>query len=85
MTLLQTKLVPTLKLLHEGQARAGKVVAGGMPAGTREWHLIVELPHLNCHRGVNHFLQSLPVFEFFDWTATPLVTVAEYWEQFNAK
>lgn len=80
--LLQGKLVPSLKLLVE-ESPAGKVLAGGLPAGGREWVLIVELPNQNTHRVVRQFLQSLPIFEVFEWQVTPLETLAEILQAFE--
>ena len=82
--LVKTKVAPTFKLLHEA-IQEGKVLAGGIPAGSRDWVLVVDLPNQNTHRVVRQFLQSLPIFELYDWQATPLETIAEGFELFEGE
>ena len=80
--IVRAKFVPALKLLVEGSA-AGKVLAGGLPAGSREFVLVADLPDQNTHRVVRQFLQSLPIVELYDWQVTPLETLAECLQAFE--
>src|SRR5262245_22146891 len=72
----RSRLVPALRLLVEGKAR-GQVVAGGTPAGGRDCVMIVDLPG-DSHAGVRNFLDSLPIFDYYEWQVTPLETFEEW-------
>jgi hypothetical protein len=55
----------------------GKVLAGGLPAGSRDVVLIADLRGQDSHRIVRQFLLSLPVYDYFEWQVTPLETFEE--------
>jgi hypothetical protein len=71
---VQTKIGPTLTLLADEHA---KVLAGGVPAGSQDLVMIVDLKGNDSHRCVRRFLVTLPVFDAYDWTVVPLETFAE--------
>jgi hypothetical protein len=80
--LVQTKVVPSLKILA-GENPHGKVLAGGVPAGSRNLVMIVDLRGQDSHRCVRSFLTSLPMFEYYDWEVTPLETLEELVQAFG--
>ena len=70
-----SKVVPTLRMLV-GEAPGARVLAGGAPAGSRDFLMIVDLQG-DSHRAVRQFLASLPLFEYYEWQTTPLETFEE--------
>ena len=79
---IQTKVVPSLQALLQ-ETSAGKVLAGGLPAGGRDLVMIVDLKGRDSHGCVRSFLASLPLFEFYDWETTPLETFEEFLRPFG--
>jgi hypothetical protein len=73
---VQSAVAPTLSMLAEANPDR-KVLAGGLPAGSRDVVMIVDLRSEGSHHCVREFLMSLPIFEYFDWHATPLETFEE--------
>ena len=65
---LEKGILPTFKLLAKLQAEK-KIVAGGLPAGSRKLYLMVEAA---SHDEVDRMLRSLPAWGVFSWKVTPL-------------
>ena len=65
---LEKGILPTFKLLAKLQAEK-KIVAGGLPAGSRKLYLMVEA---DSHDEVDRMLRDLPAWGVFSWKVTPL-------------
>jgi hypothetical protein len=77
---IQSRVLPSLRLLLESNVH-GRLLAGGMPAGSRDLTMIVDLKADASHLVVREFLVSLPIFDYYDWQVTPLVTFEEMVKQ----
>lgn len=73
--LMQSKVVPMLRMLT-GATSAARVLAGGAPAGSRNFVMIVDI-QADSHRAVRQFLASLPLFEYYEWETLPLESFEE--------
>jgi hypothetical protein len=73
--LMQSKLVPMLRILTNPPPTV-RVLAGGAPAGGRDFIMIVDLQG-DSHRAVRQFLASLPLFEYYEWQTIPLESIDE--------
>jgi hypothetical protein len=78
---IHSKVMPSLKMLV-GDNVQGKVLAGGIPAGSRDVIFVVRLEAPKSHRSVHRFLASFPIFDWYEWDVTPLVTFEEWLEGF---
>ncbi len=65
---LETGILPTFDMLMELKAKK-KIVAGGLPAGSRTLYLIVEA---GSHDEIDRMLRLLPAWGVFSWQVTPL-------------
>jgi hypothetical protein len=74
--LIKSRIAPTLQMLV-GENSHGKVIGGGMPAGGRDFVMIVDLKGHDSHRCVRQFLWALPLFPYYDWDVTPLESFQE--------
>lgn len=73
----QNRILPSISLLLELQA-AGQVLAGGVPAGTREVVFILRLAAGESHLSIRRLLYRLPVFPHYEWDVTPLESFDEW-------
>lgn len=69
---LEKGIIPTFDTLLELQAKK-KIVAGGLPAGSRTLFLIVEA---DTHDEVDRMLRDMPAWGVFSWDVTPLQSLA---------
>jgi hypothetical protein len=83
VALMKTKIAPSLQMLVSDTPN-GKVIGGGVLAGSRDVAMIVDLHAHDSHRCVRQFLASLPIFEYYEWQSTPLETFAEMALAFQA-
>ncbi len=65
---LEKGILPTFDMLMELKAKK-KIVAGGLPAGSRTFYLIVEA---DTHDEIDRMLRDLPAWGVFSWKVTPL-------------
>ena len=65
---LEKGILPTFDMLAELQAKK-KIIAGGLPAGSRTFYLIVDAA---SHDEVDGMLRGLPARGVFSWQVTPL-------------
>jgi len=65
---LEKGILPTFDMLMELKAKK-KIVAGGLPAGSRTLYLIVEA---GTHDELARMLRDLPAWGMFSWKVTPL-------------
>lgn len=65
---LEKGILPTFDMLMELEAKK-KIVAGGLPAGSRTFYLIVEA---GSHDEIDRMLRDLPAWGVFSWKVTPL-------------
>lgn len=68
IAVLENGILPTFAALADLQKR-GKIVAGGLPAGSRTLILIMEA---ESHDEVDRLLRDLPAWGVFSWTVKPL-------------
>ena len=68
---------PSLELIVQHQEQ-GKIVAGGVPAGSQRVIFILDLPKAESHLAVRHFLNGLPIFGYYRWEVTPLESFDEW-------
>jgi len=61
-------ILPTFDMLMELQAKK-KIVAGGLPVGSRTLYLIIEA---DSNDEVDRMLRDLPAWGVFSWEVTPL-------------
>ena len=65
---LEKGILPTFDRLLELKAKK-KIVAGGLPAGSRMLYLLVEA---DSHDEIDRMLRDLPAWGVFSWQVTPL-------------
>ena len=65
---LEMGILPTFDMLMELQAKK-KIVAGGLPVGSRTLYLIIEA---GSNDEVDRMLRDLPAWGVFSWEVTPL-------------
>lgn len=65
---LGSAILPTFERLLELKAKK-KIVAGGLPVGSRTFRLIVEA---DSHDEVDRMLRDLPAWGLLSWKVTPL-------------
>lgn len=70
---LEQGILPLFDQLMELQADK-KIVAGGLPLGSRTLYLIVEA---DSHDEVDRMLRDLPAWGVFSWKVTPLQSIRE--------
>lgn len=68
---LEKGILPMFDKLAELKAKK-KIVAGGLPAGSRTFYLIVEA---GTHDEVDKMIRDLPAWGVFSWKVTPLQTL----------
>lgn len=68
---LEKGILPTFDMLAELKTKK-KVVAGGLPAGSRTFYLFVEA---DSHDEIDRMLRRLPAWGVFSWQVTPLQTL----------
>ena len=68
---LEKGILPTFDMLLELKAKK-KIVAGGLPTGSRTFHLIVEV---DSHDEIDRMLRDLPAWGMFSWQVTPLQSI----------
>jgi hypothetical protein len=68
---LEKGILPTFDRLMELKAKK-KIVAGGLPAGSRTFYLIIEAEN---HDEVDRMLRGIPAWGVFSWIVTPLQTL----------
>ena len=68
---LERGILPLFDALTELKEKK-KIVAGGLPAGSRTFYLIVEA---DSHDEVDRMLRDLPGWGVFSWSVTPLQSV----------
>lgn len=68
---LEKGIIPTFDHLIELKGKK-KIVAGGLPAGSRKFYLIVEA---DTHDEVDSMLRDIPAWGVFSWDVTPLQTI----------
>lgn len=68
---LEQGILPLFDRLMELEAEK-KIVAGGLPAGSRTFYLIVEA---DSHDEVDRMLRDLPAWGVFSWKVTPLQSI----------
>jgi len=68
---LEKGILPTFDMLAELKAKK-KIVAGGLPAGSRTLYLFVEA---DSHDEIDRMLRNLPAWGVFSWKVTPLQTL----------
>ena len=65
---LEKGILPTFDMLMELKAKK-KIVAGGLPVGSRKFYLIVEA---GSHDEIDRMLRDIPTLGVFSWKVTPL-------------
>ena len=65
---LEKGILPTFDMLMELKANK-KIVAGGLPVGSRKFYLIVEA---GSHDEIDRMLRDIPAWGVFSWKVTPL-------------
>ena len=65
---LEKGILPTFDRLLDLQAKK-KIVAGGLPAGSRTLYLMIEA---DSHDEVDRMLRDIPAWGVFTWTVEPL-------------
>ena len=65
---LEKGILPTFDMLMELKANK-KILAGGLPVGSRKFYLIVEAGSLD---EIDRMLRDIPVWGVFSWKVTPL-------------
>ena len=65
---LEKGILPTFDMLMELKAKK-KIVAGGLPVGSRKFYLIVEA---GSHDEIDRMLRDIPAWGVFSWKVTPL-------------
>jgi hypothetical protein len=65
---LEKGIIPTFDMLMELKAQK-KIVAGGLPVGSRTFYLIVEA---DSHDEIDKMLRDIPAWGVFSWKVTPL-------------
>ena len=65
---LEKSIIPTFDKLLELKAKK-KIIAGGLPAGSRTFYLIVEA---DTHNEIDKMIRDLPSWGVFSWKVTPL-------------
>ncbi len=65
---LEKSILPTFDMLMELKANK-KIVAGGLPVGSRKFYLIVEA---GSHDEIDRMLRDIPAWGVFSWKVTPL-------------
>lgn len=65
---LEKGILPTFDMLINLKAKK-KIVAGGLPAGSRTFYLIVEA---GSHDEIDRMLRDIPAWGVFSWKVTPL-------------
>ncbi len=68
---LEKGILPTFDKL-EALKSSGKIVAGGLPVGSRTFYLIVEA---KSHDEVDRMLRDIPAWGVFSWEVTPLQSI----------
>lgn len=68
---LENGILPTFDKL-EALKSSGKIVAGGLPVGSRTFFLIVEA---KSHDEVDRMLRDIPAWGVFSWEVTPLQSI----------
>lgn len=68
---LEKGILPTFDKL-EALKSSGKIVAGGLPVGSRTFFLIVEA---KSHDEVDRMLRDIPAWGVFSWEVTPLQSI----------
>jgi len=68
---LEKGILPTFDMLMELKAKK-KIVAGGLPAGSRTFYLIVEA---DSHHEIDRMLRDIPAWGVFSWEVTPLQSI----------
>ena len=68
---LEKGILPTFDALIAMQAEK-KIIAGGLPAGSRKFHMIVEA---DSHDEVDRMLRDLPAWGVFKWKVVPLQSI----------
>lgn len=68
---LEKGIIPLFDALEEMQAKK-KIVAGGLPAGSRTLVFIVEA---DTHDEVDRMLRDLPAWGVFSWKVVPLQSI----------
>ena len=81
--LMRRIIVPSLELIVQ-QQEAGKIVAGGVPAGSQKLVFILDLPMVESHLAVRHLLHGLPLFGYYRWEVTPLESFREWLSSFKS-
>jgi hypothetical protein len=74
--MIRKVVAPSLELIVQHQ-EAGKIVGGGVPAGSQRVVLIVDLKG-ESHRAVRQLLVGLPIFGYYRWEVTPLESFQEW-------
>lgn len=77
LDLLRSKVGPSIKMLLAKDNPHGTVLCGGTPAGGKDVLLMVDLSGRDSHAPVRRFLMSLPIFDYYEWEATPLESLEE--------
>ena len=65
---LEKGIIPTFNHLIELKGKK-KIVAAGLPVGSRTFYLIVEA---DTHDEVDRMLRDIPAWGIFSWSVTPL-------------
>ena len=65
---LEKGILPTFDMLMDLKAKK-KIVAGGLPVGSRTLYLIVEA---GSHDEIDRMLRDIPAWGLFSWKVTPL-------------
>jgi Muconolactone delta-isomerase len=69
-------VTPSLELIVQ-QQHAGRIVGGGVPAGSQRVIMIVDVKG-ESHRAVRELLVGLPIFSHYRWEVTPLESFQEW-------
>jgi hypothetical protein len=70
-------LVPSLQVLVQLQ-KEGKLLAGGIRAGSQDVVFILRLPAAESHRVVRQLLVQMPMYGHYRWEVTPLESFDEW-------
>ncbi len=65
---LEKGIIPTFDMLIDLKAKK-KIVAAGLPAGSRTLYLIAEA---ESHEEIDRMLRNIPAWGVFSWEVTPL-------------
>ncbi len=68
---LEKGILPTFDMLI-GMKSSGRIVAGGLPVGSRTFYLIVEAKSAD---ELDRMLRDIPAWGVFSWEVTPLQSI----------